>query len=122
VRHIRERTSETDLKQIARVAYLQRRRDAASVLRFGAMDRWPEACWYWFSLAAIARWSPDPGIRVGVTAAQPNAAAFHIARMLGRHVGEDTLQHLIKTVGSMVGLLTTASGSVYAGRKSILAG
>jgi hypothetical protein len=61
------------------------------------------------------------------SAGQPNAAAFHIARMLGQHVGEDTLrrrarriQDLMKTVGPMVGLLTTACGSIYAGLKGIL--
>lgn len=61
------------------------------------------------------------------SAGQPNAAAFHMARLLGRHVGEDTLrrrarriQDLMKTIGPMLGLLTTACGSIYAGLKGIL--
>ena len=61
------------------------------------------------------------------SAGQPNAAAVHLARMLGQHVGDDALrrrarriQDLAKRVGPMVGLLTTASGSIYAGLKGIL--
>jgi len=61
------------------------------------------------------------------SAGQPNAAAFQLARLLGQHVGEDTLrrrarriQDLMKTLGPMVGLLTTAGGSIYAGLKGIL--
>ncbi len=61
------------------------------------------------------------------SAGQPNAAAFQVARLLGRHVGEDTLrrrarriQDLMKTAGPMLGLLTTAGGSIYAGLKGIL--
>lgn len=61
------------------------------------------------------------------TAGQPNAAAFYMARLLGEHVGEETLrrrarriQDLMKTVGPIVGLATTALGSIYAGLKGIL--
>lgn len=60
-------------------------------------------------------------------AGQPNAAALQAARLLGRHVGEETLrrrarriQDLMKTAGPMIGLLTTAAGSIYAGLKGIL--
>ncbi len=63
------------------------------------------------------------------SAGQPSAAAFHVARMLGRNVGEGTLrrrarriQDLVKTIGPMVGLLTTACGLIYAGLKSMLGG
>jgi hypothetical protein len=61
------------------------------------------------------------------TAGQPNAAAFHVARMLGQHVGEEALrrrarriQELSKTVGPVIGLLTTAGGAIYTGLKGIL--
>jgi hypothetical protein len=61
------------------------------------------------------------------TAGQPNAAALHLARMLGGHVGDDALrrrarriQELIKTVGPLIGLLTTAAGSIYAGLRGFL--
>ncbi|MDR3466541.1 MAG: hypothetical protein P4M07_11400 [Xanthobacteraceae bacterium] len=60
-------------------------------------------------------------------AGQPNAAALQVARLLGQHVGEETLrrrarriQDLMKTAGPMIGLLTTATGSIYAGLKGIL--
>jgi hypothetical protein len=58
------------------------------------------------------------------SAGQPNAAALHLARVLGQHVGEETLrrrarriQDLMKTLGPMLGLLTTAGGS---DRKSVV--
>jgi hypothetical protein len=61
------------------------------------------------------------------TTGQPSAVAFHLARMLGQHVGEDALrrrarriQDLMKTAGPTMGLLTTAAGSIYAGLKGIL--
>jgi len=61
------------------------------------------------------------------SAGRPNAAAFQAARLLGEHVGEETLrrrarriQDLMKTAGPLIGLLTTAGGSVYAGLKGIL--
>jgi hypothetical protein len=61
------------------------------------------------------------------TAGQPNAAAFHVARLLGRHVGEDALrrrarriQDMMKMAGPIAGLLTTVGGSLYAGLKGIL--
>jgi hypothetical protein len=60
-------------------------------------------------------------------AGQPNAAALQMARLLGQHVGEETLrrrarriQDLMKTAGPIIGLLTTATGSIYAGLKGIL--
>jgi len=58
---------------------------------------------------------------------KPNVAAFKIARLLGRHVGEEQLrrrarliQDLIHTVGPVAGIAATAIGSVYAGLKSVL--
>jgi hypothetical protein len=61
------------------------------------------------------------------SAGQPNVAALQIARLLGEHVGEDALrrrarriQELMKTVGPLVGLLTTVVGALYAGLKGIL--
>jgi hypothetical protein len=58
---------------------------------------------------------------------KPNAAAFTIARLLGRHVGEDQLrrrarliQDLVRTVVPLVGVAATAMGSLYTGLKGIL--
>lgn len=58
---------------------------------------------------------------------RPNAAAYRLARMLGQHVGEEQLrrrariiQDLLRTAGPLVGILTTAAGSVYAGLKGII--
>jgi hypothetical protein len=58
---------------------------------------------------------------------KPNAAAFKIARVLGRHVGEEQLrrrarliQDLLQTAGPLAGVAATAIGSVYAGLKGVL--
>jgi hypothetical protein len=58
---------------------------------------------------------------------KPNAAAFKMARLLGRHVGEEQLrrrarliQDLIRTAGPLIGVSVTAVGSLYAGLKGIL--
>jgi hypothetical protein len=58
---------------------------------------------------------------------KPNPAAYRIARMLGQHVGRETMrrrarriQDLIQTVGPLVGVLATAAGSVYTGLKGVL--
>jgi hypothetical protein len=55
---------------------------------------------------------------------KPNAAAYRIARMLGQHVGQETMrrrarriQDLMQTVGPLAGVLATAAGSVYTGLK-----
>jgi len=57
---------------------------------------------------------------------KPNAAAYRIARMLGRHVGQETMrrrarriQDLMRTVGPIAGVLATAAGSVYTGLKGV---
>ena len=58
---------------------------------------------------------------------KPNIAAYRIARLLGPYVGEDQLrrrariiQELLKTAGPLLGILSTAAGSIYAGLKGIL--
>jgi len=57
---------------------------------------------------------------------KPNAAAYRIARMLGQHVGRETMrrrarriQDLMQTVGPLAGVLATAAGSVYTGLKGV---
>lgn len=58
---------------------------------------------------------------------KPNAAAYRIARMLGQHVGQETMrrrarriQELMQTVGPLAGVVATAAGSVYTGMKGVL--
>lgn len=58
---------------------------------------------------------------------RPSATAIRLARLLGQHVGPEVMrrrarriQELIKTLGPLAGLLTTASGSIYAGLKGVL--
>lgn len=58
---------------------------------------------------------------------RPNAAAYRAAKLLGPYVGEDQLrrrariiQELMKTAGPLIGILSTAAGSIYAGLKGIL--
>lgn len=58
---------------------------------------------------------------------KPNAAAFRVARLLGEHVGEETLrrrarliQDLMQTAGPMLGVAATAIGSAYTGLKGIV--
>lgn len=57
---------------------------------------------------------------------KPNAAAYRIARMLGQHVGRETMrrrarriQDLMQTVGPLAGVLVTAAGSIYTGLKGV---
>ena len=59
---------------------------------------------------------------------KPNALAYSLARALGQHVGEEQLrrrariiQDLLLTIGPLAGILVTASGSIYAGLKGVLA-
>jgi len=58
---------------------------------------------------------------------KPNAAAYRMARMLGQHVGEETMrrrarriQDLMQTVGPLAGVVATAAGSIYTGLKGIV--
>lgn len=58
---------------------------------------------------------------------KPSAAAYRIARMLGQHVGQETMrrrarriQELMQTVGPLAGVVATAAGSVYTGMKGVL--
>ncbi len=55
---------------------------------------------------------------------KPNAAAYRIARMLGQHVGQETMrrrarriQDLMQTIGPLAGVVATAAGTVYTGLK-----
>lgn len=65
--------------------------------------------------------------RILAQGGKPNAVAFRIARLLGRHVGEEQLrrrarliQDLIQTAGPLIGVSATAVGSLYAGLKGLL--
>ena len=58
---------------------------------------------------------------------RPSAMAFRLARLWGRHAGPEEMrrrarriQETIKTLGPLIGLLTTAGGSIYAGLKGVL--
>ncbi len=58
---------------------------------------------------------------------KPNAGAYRVARMMGQHVGKDTLrrrarriQDLMQTAGPLAGVVATAAGSVYTGLKGML--
>jgi hypothetical protein len=58
---------------------------------------------------------------------QPSHAAFRIARLLGRHVSDESLrrrarriQELLKAVAPLAGLLTTMGASLYTGLKGLL--
>jgi hypothetical protein len=60
---------------------------------------------------------------------KPSAAAYRAARMLGRHVADETMrrrarriQDLMRTVGPLAGVAATAAGSVYTGLKGMLGG
>jgi hypothetical protein len=62
------------------------------------------------------------------TRGKPNAAAYWVASLLGRHVGKQALrrrarlvQDFLRTIGPLVGFVATASGSIYAGLKGFLA-
>jgi hypothetical protein len=57
---------------------------------------------------------------------KPNAIAYRVAGVLGQHVGEEqlrrrarTVQDLLSTAGPLVGIVATASGSVYTGLKGV---
>jgi hypothetical protein len=57
---------------------------------------------------------------------KPNAAAYRMARMLGQHVGRETMrrrarriQDLMQTVGPLLGVVATAAGSIYTGLKGV---
>jgi hypothetical protein len=57
---------------------------------------------------------------------KPNAVAYRIAGLLGRHVGDEqlrrrarTIQDLMITAGPLLGVVATAAGSLYAGLKGV---
>jgi hypothetical protein len=59
---------------------------------------------------------------------KPSAAAVWIARLQGRHVGDEALrrrarhiQDILRTAGPLIGFLATVYGSIYTGLKGILA-
>ncbi len=108
--------------------------DAAPVLPQSARD-WRETMEYALSIAlaygagdmlglVLFRLLPDKIAAAG----QPSGAAFRLARLLGRHVGEDALrrrarriQELSKAMMPLAGLLVSAGASLYAGLKGLLA-
>jgi hypothetical protein len=58
---------------------------------------------------------------------KPNAGAYRMARMLGQHVGQETLrrrarriQDMMQTAGPLAGVVATAAGSVYTGLKGLV--
>ncbi len=58
---------------------------------------------------------------------KPNAGAYRMARLLGQHVGQETLrrrarriQDLMQTAGPLAGVVATAAGSVYTGLKGLV--
>jgi hypothetical protein len=60
---------------------------------------------------------------------RPNPAAYRIARLLGDHVGTETLrrrarliQSLMQTIGPFAGLAATVLGAIYTGLKGIIGG
>jgi hypothetical protein len=61
------------------------------------------------------------------TTGRPSAAAVRLAQLWGQHGGEEFMlrrarrvEELIKMVGPLAGLLTTAAGSIYTGLKGVL--
>ena len=83
----------------------------------------------------LSSWNPGTGLSwlfkvlPGTLAGggRPNPAAFRLARLLGRHVGEEQLrrrarliQDLMQTAGPLAGVAATAIGSIYAGLKGVL--
>jgi hypothetical protein len=57
----------------------------------------------------------------------PSPAAYQVAVVLGRHVGEEgmrrrarRIQDLMRTVGPLAGVVATAAGSVYTGLKGFI--
>ena len=74
-------------------------------------------------LVILVLWLVPSTIAAG---GKPSAAAYRAARMLGQHVGEDTMrrrarriQDLMRTVGPLAGVAATAAGSVYTGLKGM---
>ncbi len=58
---------------------------------------------------------------------KPSGTSLRIARMLGRHVGQETLRRrarriedLMKMAGPLAGVVVTAAGSLYTGLKGLL--
>jgi hypothetical protein len=100
----------------------------------GSFREWRETVEYGLSIALsfltgnilviLVLWALPNTIASG---GKPNAAAFRMARMLGQHVGEETMrrrarriQDLMQTVGPLAGLVATAAGSIYTGLKGIV--
>jgi len=100
----------------------------------GSFREWRETVEYGLSIALsfltgnilviLVLWALPNTIASG---GKPNAAAFRIARMLGQHVGEETMrrrarriQDLMQTVGPLAGVVATAAGSIYTGLKGIV--
>ena len=115
---------------LAVVGYL----DQAPVLPQSARD-WRETVEYALSIALAYGAGNMLGLvlfrllpRKIAAAGQPSSAAFRIARLLGKHVGEDALrrrarriQELSKAMMPLAGLLVSAGASLYAGLKGLLA-
>ena len=75
-------------------------------------------------LAILVLWLLPNTIASG---GKPNAAAYRMARMLGQHVGEETMrkrarriQDIVGTIGPIAGVIFAAAGSVYTGLKGVL--
>ena len=100
----------------------------------GSFREWRETVEYGLSIALsfltgnilviLVLWALPNTIASG---GKPNAAAFRMARMLGQHVGEETMrrrarriQDLMQTVGPLAGVVATAAGSIYTGLKGIV--
>lgn len=74
-------------------------------------------------LAILVLWLLPNTIASG---GKPSAAAYRAARMLGQHVGEETMrrrarriQDLMQTIGPLGGVIATAAGSIYTGLKGV---
>jgi len=100
----------------------------------GSFREWRETVEYGLSIALsfltgnilviLVLWALPNTIASG---GKPNAAAYRMARMLGQHVGEETMrrrarriQDLMQTVGPLAGVVATAAGSIYTGLKGIV--
>lgn len=100
----------------------------------GSFREWRETVEYGLSIALsfltgnilviLVLWAVPNAIASG---GKPNAAAYRMARMLGQHVGEETMrrrarliQNLMQTVGPLAGVVATAAGSIYTGLKGIV--
>jgi hypothetical protein len=109
--------------------------DHVSILPQTARD-WRETFEYGFSIAlayiagnflALFAFRMLPS-RIAA-AGKPGIAAFKVAQLLGRHVGDDALrrrarriQELLKTAGPAAGLLATTGASLYTGLKGLFGG